>query len=497
MRALWKPASLFAWSAAAILVPGCGGGESAGAGEGPRARNVLLIVADTLRADRLGCYGYERDTSPEIDALAAEGVLWESCHSQACWTLPSMISLMAGVPVTRRERALPTSLPVVAETLRASGMTTAAFLGNATVGVDRGFERGFDHFGEVYNERASTVADHFEAWYRDWLGKREAGGAGFFAWVHFIDPHHPYEPLEEHDLFSGSREGYEQLESRWLAEAPRVPELSPGVPGLPGEDAVRRMNELSNLYDGEVRAVDDAVGRLIEILRETGELEDTLVVFCSDHGEMLYEQANFPYLIQQRIDADGGLPDGVMDLFGAGHRPWYFEPLWRTPLVIAGPGMPRGVRRGGLAANLDIYPTILEALGLSPLAHLDGEGLLGGREPTRERVFAHGHRTTAVLDRSGSKLVAHWRRSFNLPRSAEQPLELFDLRSDPSERDNLAQSDTDRARAQLEAIDVWRAENERDVIDTQTERAERILRELGYMGDEPPPEEPKGPRKNN
>jgi len=239
-----------------------------------------------------------------------------------------------------------------------------------------------------------------------------------------------------------------------------------------------------------VRAVDEAVGALLETLREAGQLGDTLVVFCSDHGEMLYEQDNFPFLVGERIAAEGGLPDGLMDLFGAGHRPWYFEPLWRTPLVMAGPGMPQGVRRGGLAANLDIYPTILEALWLRAHPQLDGESLLGGREPTRERVFAHGHRTTAVLDRSGSKLVTHWRKSFNLRRDADQPIELFDLRSDAQERRNLSTSHPDRARALGEAIDRWREEHEREVIDTETEERLEILRSMGYPGDDPPEDDP-------
>src|SRR5688572_18296046 len=149
------------------LLAGCGRGTAGGA-EPARARNVLLVVADTLRADRLGCYGYGRPTSPAIDALAAEGVLFESCHSQACWTLPSMVSLMAGVPVTKQETMLP-ELPVLAEALRAQGLFTAAFVANAAVGEHRGFERGFDHFGRCFEKRAEAVVESFEAWYRPWL----------------------------------------------------------------------------------------------------------------------------------------------------------------------------------------------------------------------------------------------------------------------------------------------------------------------------------------
>lgn len=478
------------WVAAAALVfpASCTNGSADGSADGARARNVVLVVADTLRANRLGCYGYERDTSPAIDALAKEGVVWESCHSQACWTVPSMISLMSGVPVTRTEKALP-PFAVLPEVLAERGLTTAAFLANAAVGVDRGFERGYDHFDECYEMRAPEVVEHFATWYRGWSDERDPDGPGFFAWVHFIDPHHPYEPLPEHDVFDGPRPGFDELAPRWRAEAPRVVEWSPEMPGLDPERAAGRMNEISNRYDGEVRAVDDGVRRLVELLRVGGDLDDTLIVFAADHGEMLYEHENFPYLIQERVDRDGGLPDGVMDLFGSGHRPWYYEDLWRTPLIMVGPGLPAGERRDGLAANLDIFPTVLEALGIPAAAHLRGESLFGGRAPARERVFAYGHRTTAVLDQSGAKLVEHWPRSYLLSKEevdeGGRPLQLFDLGSDGAERNDRSSEDAARVAELRAAIERWRRDNDREVIDTETQAAAEALRKLGYTGDDP------------
>lgn len=446
-----------------------------------RAKNVILVVADTLRANRLGCYGYERDTSPAIDALAEEGTLYESCHSQACWTLPSMISIMAGMPVTKRETALPPG-PVLAETLQAEGLATAAFLANITVGVDRGFERGFDHFGEVSNLSAVEVVDAFAAWHESWRAGAEEG-APFFAWVHFIDPHHPYEPGPQDDIFDELDPHREALEPRWRTEAERVLELSPDLPGLGVREAVESMQSASNRYDGEVRAVDRGVERLLEILRARGELDDTLIVFCSDHGEMLYEQENFPYLVQDRIEQEGGLPDGVMDLFGAGHRPWYYEDLWHTPLIFSGPGFEGGGRRGGLAANLDLYPTILEALQIERPPFLRGESLLGAREPTREHVFAYGHYTTVVLDRSRRKLVVNMQKLFLVEPKADAPLQLFDLDSDPGERENLAYTDAESTAELLGVIEAWRVENERQVIDTTSEAALRAMNKMGYFND--------------
>ncbi len=480
-----KGSTSTAWVAAAALIfPAACGGDGP---ERQRARNVVLIVADTLRANRLGCYGYARATSPAIDTLAEEGVLWESCHSQACWTVPSMISLMSGVPVTRKETAVP-PFSVLPEVLQQSGLTTAAFLANAAVGVDRGFERGFDHFAECYEMRAPEVVGRFESWYREYTATRALDQPGFFAWVHFIDPHHPYDPLPEHDLFDGPRPGHAELAQRWRAAAPRLAEWSPEEPGLDSDRAVERMNDVSNRYDGEVRAVDAGVRRLLELLREGGDSEDTLIVFCSDHGEMLYEHENFPYLVRERAHSEDGLADGVMDLFGVGHRPWYYEDLWRTPLIMAGPGIPAGQRRDGLAANLDIFPTVLEALDLPAPAHLAGESLFGGREPARERVFAYGHRTTAVLDRSGSKLVVHWPRAYLLTKDEVSrrgaPTQLFDLEVDSGEQRDLAGDDAARVAELRAAIERWRATHRREVIDTTTERQVDVLERMGYVGGE-------------
>ena len=398
-----------------------------------------------------------------------------------------MVSLMAGVPVTKQETALP-ELPVLAEALRAQGLFTAAFVANGTVGELRGFERGFDHYVPCFEERAEAVVARFEAWYRPWLAEREAasaGASGFFAWVHFVDPHHPYQPAPEHALFEGPRQRFEDLRRAWEAAAVRAAERSSGLAGLPTAAAVAEMNAASNRYDGEVRAIDEGLARLVALLEETGERERTLIVFSADHGELLYEQANFPYIVQQVETDHGGLPGGVMDLFGAGHRPWYYEEVWRTPLIFSGPGMPRGARRGGLAANLDIYPTLLEALGAPRAEHLTGESLLGGRVPARAQVFAYGHRTTAVLDRAGEKLVVHWPRSYLLPKGADAPLELFDLSADPTEQQNLATARPERARELLAAIEAWRAEHDRPVIDTETEAQREALEQLGYLGDDP------------
>jgi len=452
-----------------------------GCGSKPeRPRNVLLLVVDTLRSDRLGCYGYPRPTSPNIDELAAGGTLYENNYSQACWTVPSMISMLSGVSVTKDELAVPVSIPVMAEVLARHGLDTAAFPANAVLGHQRGFERGFATWDEAPNVSAPELAQRFAKWH----GERAAKGTDskpWFAWLQFIDPHQPYAPSLEHDRFDGPRPDHELLAARWKAAQQEASDRSPRLPGRKLEEAIAHMTEQSNLYDGEVLAVDDGVGKVLDTLRAAGELEHTLVILVSDHGEMLFEHRVQPYLVQDKLDSAGGLPDGVADLFGNGHRPWYFENLWNTPMILSGPGIPRGARVESLSANLDVYPTVLEALDLPRAPWLEGESLFGGAKTRRERVLAYGHLTSAVRESSGLKLIAHPRKLFLLEGEGDGPEELFDLGSDPCEDHSLAQQrPEDVARLRKEILE-WKARCDREAVLTSTPEQQEALRQMGYV----------------
>lgn len=466
-----------------LVTAGC-----AGKPEAPAAGNVVLILVDTLRADRLGCYGYSRDTSPAIDALAAEGVLYESCYSQSCWTLPSMISLMSGLPVTKKERSLP-EVTVLAEALKERGLDTAAFVANPTVNEDQGFGRGIDRFlsaKQMESGRAAPqVAQHFASWFERWrAGKRNGGKGegGFFAWIHFMDPHAPYIPVKEYDLFEGKRLDYKQVIARWRAAEPRVAELSPDLTFLAHRGAQSFMNESSNRYDGEVRTVDASVARIVDVLREAGEFERTLIIICSDHGEMLFEHEDFPYYVQNRVKKKGGLPGGVADLFCNGHLAWFYREVWSTPLILAGPGVPKGVRRKGLAANLDIYPTILEALGMEVPKGLQGESLFKGLEPQRKLVFSYGHESTVVQSKDGRKLILNDPIYFLEAKSSEPHLRFYHLQKDPLERRNLVSEFPEEVRKLRKAVEIWQEHNDRKVSDHISEESLRALKELGYAG---------------
>lgn len=464
----------------------CSRGSAGPAAAGARPKNVLLLVGDTLRSNRLGCYGYPRPTSPNIDRLAARGTLYRRNYSQACWTLPSMISMMTGVSVVGEIKALPPDAPVLAEFLRAGGFETAGFIANGVLGQASGFGRGYDTYVDANGSDAVTLAGHFTRWH---AARRErAETRPFFAWVQFIDPHHPYEPDAAHDVFHEPRLDEDRIASR-LGEAYAEAAATSGDRPIPAlEESVRRARDDSNRYDGEVLAVDDGVGRILAELEHTGALADTLVILCADHGEMLYEHRQQPWIVQQVVEKEHGLPLGVLDLFGRGHRPWYYDDLWNVPLILAGPGMPAGVVMDRLTANLDVGATILDATGLPARPGLEGRSLWGGRDPGHERVFAYGHQTNAVVEASRRKLILHPQRFFLVPEDGPAPVELHDLASDPHEDVDLAPGLPAERDRLVGLIESWRRRTPQLKPPELNEEQKQRLQNLGYVdGNEAPP----------
>jgi len=454
------------------------------ADQAARPKNVLLFVVDTLRADRLGAYGYERDTSPNIDAFASEATLWLDNRSQSNWTNPSMVSLMTGLWVTRDEQVLPQRFPALAELFQRNGFATGAFVANKTLTTGRGFQRGFDEF-EFLNLPGGEVVASFTKW----LDRRRASGdeRGFFAWVHLIDPHTPYEPQPHFDVFEGPRPGRDELVRRWAREGVNV--LGTDDPRSMEEfrAAARSMEELSNSYDGEVLQADAAFGRALEYLRRTGLLDDTLIVFAADHGELLHEYLEYPMEREARREgfAMKGRPFGLADHFAYGHRAWFYPELWNTPLIVRGPGFAHGERRSGLSANIDIFPTVLAATGISFAGERPGIDLARADLAQREHVFAHGFETNAVLEASGLQLVDSPPKRFLLPDSAPRVHELFDLSTGP-ELLPLQDERPSEAERLADVVKAWRGRAHRgDAVDRlDTSEAREALRELGYLEDD-------------
>ena len=428
-----------------------------------KRRSVLLYVIDTLRADHLGCYGYARPTSPHIDALAREGLLFESMIAQSSWTRPATASILTGVypprhgAQTLRDRLAP-EVATMAELFRQQGYRTAAFVTNINVAGRWGFRRGFDRYAYLQEDEESLKvhvrADEVNRQALSWL--RERNGQPFFLYLHVTDPHAPYTPLDsEERRFCGDAPSMSAEDLRSLFTA-----LRDGTREATSDE----VRALVCRYDAEIAQTDSSFGRLLTELRRLGRYEDTAVVVVSDHGEEFLDH--------------GGVEHG---------RTLYREQL-RVPLVMRLPSMPEGRKVSVTARQIDLLPTLLEYVGIPVPEGLDGRSLLpyvGGRASTSEEVFAAsgvGTRKLRALIGAGWKVIdAEGRRGDHV--------RMFDLDSDPGEREDVAMKRPILVQYAIQALGVWyargtasRREDAREVpVDAAT--IER-LRALGYLDSE-------------
>ncbi|MBL8768453.1 MAG: sulfatase [Planctomycetes bacterium] len=465
----------FARVARSLLLCGIGGVMAACTDERPAAPprepnhlDVLLCVIDTLRADRLGCYGADRPTSPTVDRLAGEGVRVVDCCAQSSWTGPSMVSMFT----SRRLSADFVHMPdteTLTRRLRRRGYATLAAQYNSLLAPGNGYDRDFDQYLTFPPPKKIGAA----------LAK--VGDKPLFFYLHLADPHDPYEPTKPHDRFAPR-----PLEPERAARVEQFVRASMAGAAKADQDAAVRktldaMAAERGRYDGDVHQADGRLAAVLEMLRRSGRLERTIVVIAADHGETLFEHEETPSALSDTEAVD------AMQRFKRGHNAVLTEVLLRVPLIFHGPGVPRGLVHPGPTENIDIVPTVLELLGIDPDGHLDGTSLVGdfamlanGEVPTgREFVFANTKLLTSVRHRSGAKLVRPW--SHDVP---ERP-QFFDLTTDPFELRPLG-IDDERAERLTEAIKRMRSAalrptNAEDTIDPLV--FER-MRELGYIGDE-------------
>jgi arylsulfatase A-like enzyme len=351
--------------------------------EGPRL-SVLLIGVDTLRPDHLGCYGYDRATSPNIDRLAADGVLFEMPVSQCPWTLPSFGSVLTSLYPTQHGAGINmstmgTDFPTMGGILAREGYATGAVLSSRVLSPEFGLNRGFDHYdvNEAGEDRNALEVTRLAL---EWLdGLR---GRPFFLFVHYFDPHLPYAPPAPYDtLFDGGGAASigTSFDIQPLLEAEMT--LRQRLGAFTGGDWSR----IVSLYDGEIAYTDAAIGELLSGLRDRGLARNTLIVLLADHGEEFFEH--------------GGL----------GHGHTLFNEVIRVPLVLSLAGvLPRGQRVTGQVRMVDVLPTMLELLGIAGDYRLEGVSLLGmldgsGRAPAREGSLFPAHTAYSEGLRRGSE----------------------------------------------------------------------------------------------
>ena len=389
----------------------------------------MLITLDTTRADRLGCYGYERAATPVLDAIARRGVQFDRAFAHVPITTPSHACLLTGtrppengVRVNGEQSLVPT-LTTLAEVHQQNGYRTAAFVASIVLDARYELDRGFDVYDDKIEkspnqpegERPAEVVCNRAL---QWLNANATAGVPFMCWVHFFDPHTPYTAPQEFE------------------------------------------DKLGDPYDAEVAYMDVQIGRLIDWLESRSLSDKTLLVVVGDHGESLGEH-NFPW-----------------------HSLLLYDSIVRVPLIFALPGvLPVGTEVRDTTRLSDVMPTILDLLGWPVPAEVSGEtlaaALAGGTLPAR-RVYGE---TDYPFESFGwsplrSLIDGDW-------KYIRAPLpELYDLSADPGELENLAAAQPDRvARMAVALTEIEAGMVRREAAEVDLAAAElATLRGLGYLG---------------
>jgi arylsulfatase A-like enzyme len=425
--------------------------------------NVVLLTVDTLRADRLGAYGYTaRPNSPHLDAQLASGVVFEAAMAQRAATWPSLASLLTGLypsahGVAENGYGFPDDLPTLPKVLHAAGYRTAAYLSN----MCDANHQGWDDFACSGGQDGKTVRRAVE-WAQQ---KAPDGGKPFFLWVHLFGAHNPY--------YNGGDTAARVLDpgydgpvrpKKWALEEIMLKKVPLAAPDLRHLDA---------LYDAAVQGSDRLAGGALGGLRAAGRLDHTVVVLAADHGEELY--AHNGYLF---------------------HSCSVYQTTLHVPLGISAPGLaPAGARVPQTVELIDVMPTVLDLLGVAAPREQHGRSLVpylerpGGGGEGKPAYSEYGASTVHTVIRGTWKLV-HNPDGYDpvcIPQAPPHhyPIgraELYDLAHDPQEQSNLAASRPAEVAELARLIrqrfsGLIRRENRQQV----PEKTRKELKALGYV----------------
>jgi arylsulfatase A-like enzyme len=406
---------------------------------GPKPPNIVLIVIDTLRRDHLGCYGYSKDTTPNIDKLAAQGLRADEMIATCSWTIPSLMSIFTSLPPSLHQATYKThfgaGITTLADELHGHGYQTAGFASNPFAKTGNGFALGFDVYTDfdglinsdtdgllnvpgtsklpaIWEMRSSPLVTQLAS---KWLDGRNTADP-FFLFALYFDAHADYVPQPPYDKmfdpdYSGTAKG------KLLS-----------MPNPKADDRDRA--HIQALYDGEVRYTDEFVGKLIQKIDSLGLSKDTIVVVTSDHGEEFWDHGHTL------------------------HGPTLYDEVLRVPFILSWPGhVNAGTVLNGQISTMNIMPTMLDAAGARIPVQAQSPSLLNaflGKSPLEPQfVIAEtdyeGVNRRAVRT-SSQKLI------FDLEAGTRQ---VFDLTSDPREKQNLDANPTASAAELKATFDAW------------------------------------------
>lgn len=441
------------------------------------SRSVILVVIDCLRADHVSAMGYHRATTPGLDRMAADGVLWEQAYSTSSWTKPSVTSMLTGQYPTqhgsfegiKRSKGrltvttdrLSSDEPTLAERFAAAGWRCGAFMNNAQLGPFTGLNRGFD----CYVPDAGK-ADRLIERFLEWRGAERDRPA--FAYLHLLEAHWPYKPRRRHvEMFGGNRDAnfFRDFNARDFGRLRRA--ISHGEAVL----SIERLREMIQMYDGAVRRLDGKIAAMRRSLEEIGLLDQSAMFVTADHGEEFLEHG------------------------GIGHGQSLYEELTHVPLIGVFPGAPRGSRISTPVSHVDLADTLLHIAGIESPEHdlLKPGGTRAVVSELRIRrkytqTFRSGdwklHRRFTFAPENGTN--GGYTSLGELLESTPHEVrhELYDLANDAAEASDL--SDRAEDRETLERLggqlDGWRRETVERATAGEVEIDDSVVRHLRALG---------------
>jgi arylsulfatase A-like enzyme len=471
--------------------------------------NIVLLSIDTLRADRLGCYGNDmwgESPSPVLDRLAAQGILFERCFAPRGQTHPSIASMLTGkYPITHALRengqGLHARHATIAELLKQGGYATAGFASNLPVQADpvrnpaasppswwtRGFDACGDGYGGNFNAETGrgviedqwTWDERVEQQTLQWIDgyARRGEGKPFFLWTHFYDPHKPYIPHRSCPDYYPDYEGPLEppIDLEFGTPRDRVTELINEATrgGRPLEEKDHR--KVLAMYDASLFGVDQRFGRILDALRAKGMLENTWIVFTTDHGEEMGDH-NFYYY----------------------HGASIYNSVLAIPLIITGPGVAPGRRTSSLVQNVDIAASIMDLADVDPPRMTEGLSLLDiarGGEEDIGRGFAVAEWQNKIYSYSDGRHKYIFNPNGVHPRKPPyfateggfkyDRFELYDLEADPGETRNLWEGNRALATALRDKLLEWLRLDGHDPTGRSSivsEGMNEAMKQLGYTG---------------
>lgn len=430
-----------------------------GSAQAADARNVLLVVWDTTRADHLSLYGYERATSPNLDAFAKDATVFESASPGSYWTPPSVASIFTGLYTFNHKIdtkvdgkkivELPDGVKTLAETLKARGYRTALFNNQAVVDRTKSFARGFD----VFDFKGESAIAPSSLAFMD-----SAGSDPWFVVAYYRGPHAPYEPAAEHNLWGAPVKGAVNIRGcndrdDWPSTWHCWVDVNQGKVSLSKDE----WGQIAALYDAEIHQHDAELKILLDGLKKRGLTDDTMVVFTSDHGEAINDHPTACAWHSQAYQS-------TMDV----------------PLFIRLPGTFPGKRVSAHVSNVDLFPTIAQVAAGAPV----DEASINGRNLLPVAQGKEGPRASAGNTQAAGGRAWYRNDRYKLMVSeASNEYEVYDLKADPNEQTNLAPAQPDLV-ATLRA--EWQAYVKASTIaiaagrDASEEDLE-MLRSMGYV----------------